>query len=60
MGQPADPQKQLAIRDFAGLVDNNDPHDPQPGAAERQTNCCSLRPGELVVRHGYKVVQFDS
>lgn len=59
MGQPADPKTQVAIRDFAGLVDNNDPHDPQPGTAEQQVNACCIRTGELVVRHGYKVVSFD-
>jgi len=60
MGYPADPQAQVAIRDFAGLIDNNDPHDPDPnGGAEIQTNVCCIRKGLLNVRRGYKVVTFD-
>ena len=60
MGQPADPQAQIAIRDFPGLMDNADPHDLEPGAAERQVNACCIHPGELTVRHGFKLVTFDN
>lgn len=50
---------QVMIRDFAGWVSNVDPHDIPPGTAISQSNAVSLRPGELRVRNGSRVVRFD-
>lgn len=47
------------MRDFPGLVKNTEPRDVPPGGAEEQINACSLVVGELTVRHGYRMVQFD-
>lgn len=38
---------------------NADPHDLPPGAAVSQDNCFSRRAGELSVRRGLHVVEFD-
>lgn len=57
-----DPKREaarLTIRDFAGFVTASDPHDLPPGTAQEQVNVASVRPGELRVRGGYRVVRFD-
>lgn len=62
MPKPVDPKKpdgQVVIRDFGGFESNTDPHDIAPGVAVIQVNATSVRPGELRVRQGYKVVNFE-
>lgn len=49
----------VAITDFSGLVLDADPVDIPTGAAQDQLNVQSSVPGELTVRQGYKVVQFE-
>lgn len=56
---PKLPEAQVSIRDFAGFMPNADPHDLPPGVAVSQVNVTSLRPGELRVRGGTRVVQFE-
>jgi hypothetical protein len=56
---PKVPESQVIIRDFGGLISNEDPHDLPPGAAIKQVNAQSIRPGELRARPGTKIVQFD-
>lgn len=56
---PKKPDAQVVIRDFAGFHSNEDPHDLPPGVSTKQVNATSVRPGELRVRQGYKVVLFD-
>lgn len=51
---------EVVCRDFPGLIDNVDPRDLPPGAADVQINCCSILLGELQVRLGYAVVSFDT
>jgi hypothetical protein len=58
MAEPA--QVQLVVKDFPGLMDNVDPHDIPPGAAEVQINACSFVTGELRVRLGLKTVKFEN
>ena len=53
------PDGRVVIRDFLGFQSNRDPHDMPVGTAIVQTNACSMRPGELRVRLGFAVVQFD-
>jgi hypothetical protein len=57
---PKKPAGQVQIRDFAGFQSNTDPHDVEAGVATEQVNATSIRPGELRVRGGFKVVQFDA
>ena len=57
---PAKPYGRVVIKDFLGYAPNVDPHDLSPGLAVSQVNACSMRPGELRVRLGYTVVQFES
>lgn len=62
MPRQAESDKQigrLVMKDFPGFVPNIDPHDIPPGTAVAQVNAMSLRPGELRVRPGFSVVQFD-
>lgn len=54
------PESRVVIRDFPGFVSNVDPDSLPPGVARRQVNATSWRPGELRVRPGYSVVQFDT
>jgi len=53
------PDGRIKIKDFLGYQPNLDPHDTPPGVAMIQTNACSMRPGELRVRLGFVVVQFE-
>ena len=57
---PAKPYGRVVIRDFPGYSPNVDPHDLPAGLAVSQCNAMSQRPGELRVRLGYTVVQFES
>lgn len=54
-----EPDKSVQIRKFAGLVLKTDIHDLPPGAAQKQINVRSDRPGELNVRRGMRLVLFD-
>lgn len=56
---PKLPDAQVKIPDFPGWMPNADPHDIPPGATVVQINATSASPGELRVRPGAKVVQFD-
>jgi hypothetical protein len=57
---PKAPEARVVIRDFAGFVPNADPHDLKPGTATEQINATSTRQGELRVRLGTQVLQFES
>ena len=52
-------QQVVELKDFPGLIDNVDPRDIPPGAADDQVNACSIVMGELTVRAGYREVLFD-
>lgn len=56
---PKKPDTKVVIRDFPGYAPNADPHDLPPGVATQQVNAVAWKPGELRVRPGYAVVQFD-
>lgn len=56
---PKRPDARAEIRDFRGFEPNADPHDIAPGVAVDQINATSVRPGELRVRLGCKVLRFD-
>lgn len=60
LGDPSVPDAQVKIRDFPGLMSYPDPNDIPAGAATVQINIVSLRPGEIRVRGGYKIVKFVS
>lgn len=47
------------MQDFGGLINNHDPRDLPPGAAQVQTNINSRTGGELEVRRGLREVTFD-
>jgi hypothetical protein len=57
MSQPAKSTVELA--DFQGIQDV-DPRDLVPGAAEEQTNAASLILGQLTIRQGYRQVTFEN
>lgn len=60
---PADPKSEegrVEIRDFGGFVTAMDPHDLPPGESQEQVNATSVRPGELRVRGGFRVLRFDA
>ena len=50
---------QVLIRDWPGLVTQADRQDLAPGAGQIQVNLQSDRPGEMRVRRGLTLVQFD-
>ena len=54
------PGPNIVIRDFTGLACNSDPHDLPPGGSVNQVNCGVGPRGELRVRLGAAVVQFDA
>ena len=61
MGEPRGyGRAKVILEDFPGLVNNIDPFDSPPGAAEIQVNCCSILMGELRVRGGYRLVNFEA
>ena len=49
----------VAMRDFPGLILDQDPLDLQGGAAREQTNLISFM-GELNIRKGFRPLSFDS
>ena len=49
----------VAMRDFPGLILDQDPLDLAGGAAREQTNLISFM-GELNVRKGFRPLSFDS
>lgn len=49
----------IVIRDFAGMAPNRDPHDMPLGKSVHQLNVGVGPQGELRVRFGAAVVQFD-
>ncbi len=51
--------EKVVMRDFSGLVTNQDPEDIGPGAARVQVNVRGDRPGELRVRKGWARVKFE-
>lgn len=53
------PKDSVEIRQFMGLVTQQDPSDVQPGAAQVQINVGVTRPDQLDVRKGYRVVRFE-
>lgn len=55
------PKQEVSIRDFAGMVTNTDPRDipPESGAGPVVENLDCHIPGQLTVRRGYRVVQFE-
>jgi hypothetical protein len=60
--QPDDPKRPngiTKITDFAGLAPSADPHDIHPGLAAIQVNAVPIHQGELRVRRGFRVVQFE-
>jgi hypothetical protein len=56
---PKRPAARVQIADFGGFEPNSDPHDLAPGVATHQINATSVKRGELRVRQGYRVVQFE-
>ena len=56
----AKPRAQHLIADFPGLQENVDPIDQPQGASEAQVNACSIRIGELTIRHGLRPVTFET
>jgi hypothetical protein len=57
MSEPA--KTNVDLLDFPGIQDL-DPRDLEPGGAETQVNFCSLVQGEMQVRQGYRIVQFEN
>lgn len=53
------PPQGVELSDFPGLIDNVDPRDIPPGAADDQVNACCIVVGELTIRAGYRQVAFD-
>lgn len=53
------PEPDISIRDFTGMAPNRDPHDLPIGKSIHQLNVGVGPQGELRVRLGAKVVQFD-
>lgn len=57
---PNEPSRgKVVIKDFAGYMPSDDPHDIPAGAAVSQVNAASFRPGELRVRKGAAIVRFE-
>jgi hypothetical protein len=59
MGQPANEQAMMRMRDFLGQVSNMDPHDLPPGAAQQQVNVTCVKQGQMKVRGGLREVTFE-
>lgn len=56
----ADTAKQVVrLSDYPGLMVYTDEGTTPPGAAVEQTNVTALVIGQLQVRRGYKIVQFE-
>jgi hypothetical protein len=54
------PKAEVTLADFPGLIDNTDPRNIPPGAAQAQVNCASYKIGELIIRAGTKQVTFEN
>lgn len=50
----------IEVRAWAGLVTNASPHALDPGSAQEQENCRSLKAGTLEVRRGLKEITWDN
>lgn len=53
------PKQRLELSDYPGLMVYTDEGTTPPGAAVEQTNMTALVVGQLQVRRGYKLVQFE-
>jgi len=53
------PRKSVEIKDFPGLMNDMDPDDIPPGAAEVQINATCVQVGQLTVRSGLRLVSFE-
>lgn len=58
MGQKA--ETEVAIERFQGMASNIDPRELNPGVSQIQINVAVLKIGELVLRRGFKELQFDA
>jgi len=54
------PKSAVNLDDFPGLIDNTDPLNIPPGAAQVQINCASYKIGELIIRAGMRPIKFDN
>lgn len=52
--------QRIDLSDFPGLLVYTDEGDQPPGSAIEQTNMISLVLGQLQVRRGYTIVQFEA
>jgi hypothetical protein len=59
MADTKTPRAEMAMKDFAGLINNADPRDLPPGTAQVQVNINSRTSGELNVRRGLREVRFE-
>lgn len=60
---PDDPKasdQRVRITDFAGMSPGTDLHDNDPGESWYQVNVVPFHPGELRVRRGFVVCQFET
>jgi hypothetical protein len=55
-----EPRVSIRLDDFPGLIDNTDPRNIPPGAAQLQINCASYQIGELIIRAGTLQVKFEN
>lgn len=53
------PEGKVNIRNFAGQFSGIDPDDMPDGGAAEQVNAVVLISGELMVRSGYRQIQFE-
>lgn len=58
MPQPS--RQSVEIRDFEGLQTSVGTLDAAPGAADVQVNAACIKPGELTVRRGLRLLTFDN
>lgn len=54
-----DPRKSILMRDFGGLILDQDPRDIAAGAGRSQVNLACFA-GQLNVRKGFREVSFES
>lgn len=53
-------ETRVEIRAWQGIVTNASPHSIDPGAAQEQENCRSLKAGTLEVRRGLSPITWDN
>jgi hypothetical protein len=53
------PKQRLDLSDFPGLMVYTDEGTTPPGSAVEQTNMTALVVGQIQVRRGYTIVQFE-